>query len=113
MGRLTTLPPLLAALPSRFTRLTDAEGHSRTLEPWRAWYSTPEWRRLRMDVFLRDSFTCQCGCETLITNPRERIADHKVRHRGDRRLFFDPGNVQTLWKPHHDGWKQRLERAGG
>jgi hypothetical protein len=87
------------------------EGHSRALEPWRAWFKTAEWQALRQRVFLRDDFTCQCGCETVIVNPRERIGDH-IRKPRTRELFFDDANVQTLWKPHHDGWKQRLERRG-
>lgn len=110
MGKLTAIPSRLSKLPARVSRQTDAEGHSVALEPWRRWYNLAAWEALRQAVFLRDLYTCQCGCETLIANPRERIADHKTAHRGDRALFFDPDNVQTLWKPHHDGWKQRLER---
>jgi 5-methylcytosine-specific restriction endonuclease McrA len=110
VGRLTNLSPTILGLPARLGRQTDAEGHSKAAEPWRRWYSTAEWAQIRKDVFVRDGFTCQCGCATFIGNPRERIADHKRPHRGDRGLFFDPDNVQTLWKPHHDGWKQRLER---
>lgn len=110
MGKLRAAPPRIASLPPRIHRHTNAEGHSSALEPWRKWYGTKEWQDIRAFVFLRDLFTCQCGCATLIADPRERVADHRIEHRGDRRLFFDPTNVQTLWKPHHDGWKQRLER---
>jgi 5-methylcytosine-specific restriction protein A len=111
MGKLSAMPPRLAGLAPRLARQTDDHGHSRDLEPWRKWYSTAEWKRLKRDVHIRDLFTCQCGCGTLIQRSTERIADHVRPHRGDRRLFFDPTNVQTLWKPHHDGWKQRQERA--
>jgi 5-methylcytosine-specific restriction protein A len=110
MGKLTAMRPRLGALASRVSRHSDDQGHSRALEPWRNWYSLKTWEELRQRVFLRDLYTCQCGCGTLIQNPRERIADHIEPHRGDRALFFDEANVQTLWKPHHDGWKQRLER---
>lgn len=105
------LPPRLAALPSRIARHTDAEGHSPTLEPWRAWYKTPEWSRLRRQTFVRDLFICQMvECGELISDARQRVCDHKRPHRGDRTLFFDPDNLQTLCKPCHDRIKQRIER---
>jgi 5-methylcytosine-specific restriction protein A len=112
MARLSAMPSRLGGLPPRVARGTDAEGHSPQLEPWRAWYSSPEWRALRLQVFLRDGYTCQADdCGKVTGRP---IADHKRRHRGDPALFFDPTNVQTLCKPCHDGWKQRLEaRARG
>lgn len=105
------MPPTLGRLPPKLSRQSDEHGHSRAREPWRKWYCLKEWEDLRQRVFLRDLYTCQCGCGTLIANPRERVADHKIEHRGDRELFFDEDNVWTLWKPHHDGWKQRLEHA--
>ncbi|MFN4176436.1 hypothetical protein [Phenylobacterium sp.] len=111
MGKLKSLGSRLGSLPPRISRGTDAEGHSRDLEPWRAWYSWKAWEDLRQRVFLRDDYTCQCGCGTVIAEPAERIADHKDP--GDKRTietFFDDSRVQTLWKPHHDGWKQRHER---
>jgi 5-methylcytosine-specific restriction protein A len=111
MAKLKAIKSRLAVLPGRVKRGSDADGHSRVFEPWRNWYSLKAWAVLRQEVFARDEFVCQCGCETLIAKPRERIADHKTPHRGDWNLFFDPNNVQTLWKPHHDGWKQRVERA--
>jgi 5-methylcytosine-specific restriction protein A len=111
MPKLKALKPRLAGLPSRMPRRANADGHSRVLEPWRNWYSLARWAALRQRVFERDCYTCQCGCETVIAKPSERIADHVEPHHGDPELFWDEDNVQTLWKPHHDGWKQRLERA--
>jgi 5-methylcytosine-specific restriction protein A len=111
MAKLKALKSPIRRLASPLGRLTDGHGHSRALEPWRKWYCLKAWEVLRQEVFARDQFVCQCGCDKLIVNPRERIADHKDAHRGDWNMFFDPDNVQTLWKPHHDGWKQRLERA--
>jgi len=40
------------------------------------------------------------------------VVDHIVPHRGDRDLFFDPTNLQSLCKPHHDGAKAQMERGG-
>jgi len=80
---------------------------------WRAWYNTPEWRRLRIEVFVRDAYTCQ-ATGVLLTGkhpePNSPVADHKVPHRGDRALFFDPANVWTLSKAYHDREKQRAEQ---
>ena len=39
------------------------------------------------------------------------VVDHKIPHKGDQRLFWDPANWQSLCKPHHDRDKQREERG--
>jgi len=40
------------------------------------------------------------------------VADHIQPHKGNPALFYDPANLQTLCKPHHDSAKQRWERLG-
>jgi 5-methylcytosine-specific restriction protein A len=111
MGRLKQQPPRLGRLPPRISTHRDVEGHSAVLESWRAWYKTPAWQAIRIQVFVRDAYTCQMkGCGKVTSRP---IADHVRPHRGDRARFFNPGNVQTLCKPCHDGAKQRAERRGG
>jgi 5-methylcytosine-specific restriction endonuclease McrA len=101
-------------LPPRLKRQTDAEGHSPASEPWRAWYGTARWKRLRMETFKRDLFTCQMvDCGKLIANPAQLVADHKVRHRGDPGLFWAPDNLQTLCTHCHNATKQAEERRFG
>jgi 5-methylcytosine-specific restriction protein A len=39
------------------------------------------------------------------------IVDHVTPHKGDRRLFWDKSNWQSLCKPCHDRDKQSLERV--
>jgi 5-methylcytosine-specific restriction endonuclease McrA len=78
--------------------------------PWKAWYKTVRWQRLRLRTFLRDRYTCQCGCGQLEGDTSRLICDHKIPHRGDERLFWDEANLQTLWKPCHDRDKQRAEQ---
>lgn len=39
------------------------------------------------------------------------VVDHVKPHKGDPVLFWDPGNLQSLCKAHHDGTKQRMERG--
>ena len=38
--------------------------------------------------------------------------DHVVPHRGDRQLFWDANNLQSLCKPCHAGTKQAIEARG-
>lgn len=40
------------------------------------------------------------------------VVDHKVRHEGDHKLFWDPKNHQALCKHCHDSHKKRLEISG-
>lgn len=40
------------------------------------------------------------------------IVDHIKPHKGDRTLFFDYDNTQSLCKTCHDGVKQRIEKSG-
>lgn len=110
MGKLTNIRPRVGQLATRIKRRTDAEGHSAEREAWRAWYKTARWRDLRWATLTRDRFTCQCGCGHLEIETSLLVADHIVPHRGDPDLFWDPANIQTLWKPHHDADKQRHER---
>jgi 5-methylcytosine-specific restriction enzyme A len=30
--------------------------------PWKAWYKLRRWQDLRLKIFRRDLYTCQCGC---------------------------------------------------
>jgi len=110
MGRLTHLRAPLASMPPLICRPVDVEGHGS--EPWRNWYKLARWKRLRIATFVRDLFTCQMpGCGHVEGNTALLVCDHKIPHRGDERLFWDPLNVQTLCKPCHDSRKQAAERA--
>ncbi|WKL57251.1 HNH endonuclease [Asticcacaulis sp. ZE23SCel15] len=87
----------------------------RGAQPWRAWYKTRRWQALRQEVLTRDALVCQmCGrlCVGLYPADNSPVADHKVEHRGDERLFWDIANIQTVCKsPCHDRDKQRAEQA--
>src|SRR5579875_2784487 len=105
MSRLKALSPRIGALPPavRFDSDRDAHGHSRKAEPWRAWYNLTRWRRLRLEVFQRDHFTCRWpGCGRLEGDTSKLVADHIQPHRGDPALFWTIENLMTLCKPHHD-----------
>jgi 5-methylcytosine-specific restriction protein A len=79
---------------------------SRTAES-RKWYASPEWKELRLAALSRDNWLCQDCMGRGITTPLSRgkeakdkgtvaHADHIRPHRGDRDLFFDLDNVQSL-----------------
>lgn len=40
------------------------------------------------------------------------VADHVQEHKGDPILFWDPDNLQSLCKRHHDSDKQSFEKGG-
>lgn len=111
MGKLASLPPRLDRLTPRVGFTRDQHGHSKTEEPWRAWYKTVRWKLLRMRVFIRDHFTCQRPeCGRIEPNTALLVGDHIEPVAADpERLFWDESNVQTLCKPCHDRIKQAEE----
>jgi len=118
MGKLTALPSRIGALPSRLAKPVNPErapARHREDAAWRAWYKTKEWRQLKIACHVRDDYTCQmCGhiCGGRYPEDDSPVADHKRAHRGDRTLFFDLNNLQTLCKlPCHDKAKQAEEQA--
>lgn len=78
--------------------------------PWRAWYKTARWQRLRWSVLVRDLFMC-VRCKRVEADTSKLVADHKQPHRGDEHLFWDETNLQTLCKDCHDSVKQIEEQA--
>lgn len=108
-ARLRVLKPGIATVDAGLGRQTDEAGHNTALEPWRRWYWTAAWRRLRTTIFVRDHYTCRM-CDQVHLNATGITADHIEPHRGDERRFWDPANVQTLCtSPCHVKHKQRLE----
>lgn len=80
--------------------------------PWRRWYKTARWQKLRQAVFLRDMYSCRMpGCGRVEPDTSQLVCDHIRPHRGVAVLFWDAGNLQCLCKPCHDKTKQRAEQA--
>jgi hypothetical protein len=52
---------------------------SSTQPPWKAWYKTARWQRLRLEIFKRDHYTCQCGCVLIEGDASQLVADHKEK----------------------------------
>lgn len=81
--------------------------------PWKAWYKTARWRRLRQEVLIRDAYTCQRTGHVLGGKhpaPDSPVVNHKRPHRGDERLFWDIDNLETVSKAVHDSEIQREEQ---
>lgn len=68
------------------------------------------WQRARL-AFLRKHPLCADHAERGMV-VEATVVDHKIPHKGDRALFWDSSNWQSLCKLCHDGWKQRQERGG-
>lgn len=77
---------------------------------WHYLYNTKEWKQLRL-AQLRACPLC-AYCLASGKTESANIADHKKPHKGDRKLFFDPTNLQSLCKTCHDAAKATLERSG-
>ena len=68
------------------------------------------WQRARA-TFLRHNPLC-VRCDSQGRIAEATVVDHRVPHRGDPALFWDPGNWQALCASCHNGAKQALERTG-
>ncbi|WP_109994960.1 HNH endonuclease [Salinisphaera sp. LB1] len=73
-------------------------------------YKSSRWQKLRAR-HLNKQPLCEYCLELEIVTSANTV-DHIKPHRGDRKLFFDPNNLQSLCKLHHDSTKQREEYLG-
>lgn len=114
MSRLKSLKPRVGVLAPRLGHAPDNErARSRqrdATQPWRQWYKTARWQKLRWSVLARDLFICR-RCDRIEADTSQLVADHKRPHRGDERLFWDDQNLQCLCKACHDREKQSEERS--
>lgn len=117
MARLKSLKPTLSVLKGGLRRADDGmsrDAYRDAAQPWRRWYKTARWQRVRLGVIRRDKYTCQqtgALCIGKHPAPNSPVVDHIVPHRGDEALFWDESNLQTVSKEFHDREKQRIERA--
>lgn len=77
---------------------------------WRPLYKTRRWRAAR-EVQLSKQPLCD-ECLELDQTTAATVVNHRIPHKGDLTLFWDPTNHQSVCKPHHDGPIQRAERVG-
>jgi 5-methylcytosine-specific restriction enzyme A len=117
MGKLTAIKP---ALPTLAPRVGYAPGDEqggerqrRDTQPWRAWYKTARWQKLRREVLTRDGMICQRSgvlCLGTGSDPSAPVVNHIRPHKGDPALFWNIDNLETVQKQVHDSDIQREER---
>lgn len=104
-----TIKPLIGGPKGEKAR----DQHRRNTQPWRNWYKTPRWEKLRREAFKRDGYICQRSgdaCTGKGNDPYAPVANHKVPHHGDPDLFWDINNIETVTKRVHDSLIQAEER---
>lgn len=109
-----TMPPTFrpAYMPSRTENRRDYD-RKRDDGEQRRWYKTARWQKLKIDVHVRDLYTCQVtGVLCSGKHPAENspVADHIVEPMGDEALFWDIDNIRTVSKEYHDGERQREQK---
>lgn len=113
MAKLSALKPQLGGLASALGYAQGdekAQDKSRNqLAPWRAWYKTARWVKLRQAILLRDLYTCKTCGRVASTG---MVVDHVKPHRGSETLFWSEANLQVLCgSPCHSKHKQQQERS--
>lgn len=78
-------------------------------QPWRRWYKTARWQKLRWSVLTKGRFTCRL-CKRTETDTSRLVCDHVLSHKGNERLFWS-GPFQVLCKDCHDGTKQSIDKG--
>ena len=115
MSRLPRMAPRVTAMRPALSAPKDEAGrtaHRRKVNPWRAWYNTARWQRLRWSVLRRDLFMCQM-CGRTEPDTSRLVADHKTPHRGSPDLFWSLDNLQALCASCHNSAKAKLEIRQG
>lgn len=73
-------------------------------------YATKDWKHLRKAKLQRNPLCERCMIGGYVE--QATVVHHKIPHKGNRQLFYDIENLQSLCKPHHDGEAQAEEMMG-
>ena len=79
-------------------------------EVYRKLYNDNQWKRLRKAKLQRNPVCERCLKTGHVS--QATVVHHRVAHKGDRILFYDINNLESLCKPHHDGDAQSEEHTG-
>jgi 5-methylcytosine-specific restriction endonuclease McrA len=94
---------------------------STPLHEYHNWYNNTRWRRLRATHLSRNPLCVTCLSDGIATDcsgkgvgrgKAKGYVDHKIPHRGNADLFWDPENLQTLCPTHHNSLKKMEEMRG-
>lgn len=98
-------------MPSRRDQRREHDRARRKAEPWRAWYSSARWARLRK-AFLSQPENAVCAyCRQAGRVSESEIVDHDPPHKGDPARFWS-GPFIGLCKPCHDGIAKSRDMTG-
>lgn len=73
------------------------------------WYASKAWRKVRAYHLKSESLCVFCREAGRLTPAT--VVDHIKPHRGNKTLFWDAANLQSLCKLCHDSVKQSLENG--
>jgi 5-methylcytosine-specific restriction protein A len=90
--------------------LSGSERRSAEANAWRALYKLARWAKAKATQLAKQPLCEECEKQRRVTPAT--VVNHRIPHKGDLGLFWDPANHQSVCKPHHDGPIQRAERAG-
>ena len=76
---------------------------------WQHLYKRKRWLDLRERQLTLEPLCRFCLATEEVT--AAEVVDHIKQHKGDEALFFDPDNLQSLCRHHHDSAKQAMERG--
>jgi 5-methylcytosine-specific restriction endonuclease McrA len=101
----------LEAIPARVqpSRKYD-DRRSPEAEQYRRLYKTARWKRIRQHQLTEHPLCARCSKRGRIT--AATVAHHRLPHRGNEALFFDPANLESVCAPCHDGDVQSEEKVG-
>lgn len=109
MARLKTLSPRIKdGVDSRISTVTPGSWRSGMTSSQRGY--DYKWQKAR-EQYLCNNPLC-VYCAKLGRTAAASVVDHIVAHRGDKDLFWDQDNWQSLCKPCHDTVKQAEEASG-
>ncbi|MBT2771325.1 HNH endonuclease [Halomonas sp. ISL-60] len=86
-------------------------GNDTARERYGKLYNCSRWRKLRLQQLNKEPLCAYC----ILFDERytqATVVDHVIPHKGNLELMYDPDNLQSLCKFHHDSYKQRLEKQG-
>lgn len=111
MGRLSSVPKRIAAVPVRLESINSSSWRGNTKGGATARGYTYQWTLYRKRFLLCNPLCCYC--EHLGVTTEASVVDHIIPHQGNQDLFWKPSNHQALCKPCHDSTKAREEKALG
>lgn len=98
-GYCDTHKPIVEARRKEYQRTRKASYDKRRPNSTKRLYDA-DWRRARAAFLIQNPFCEECKKDKQLTPAT--VVDHRIPHKGNRALFWDKSNWQSLCKPHHD-----------